>query len=408
MRIAQKVFALFVSTILLQSAPLYAETRYYSGPYPSCSLSGGFHDDEYRQYTANGTASFCVYQPAEGYFTVDKSFIKADESFTLTWVAGADESGRTGFPGWHRATDFNNGTQTHSLLVVSRVDSFDTNSSSRMYESFGLYPKYGETSCAGKFSCEYELDRGTRFQGYYKLEHRVFVCDNGVSFSVGGYTHSQIEIVKNAPPIAAFTTTAAGNNFYDLDATASSDDGKIADYYWTVSLVSGQGNDPGTVPNGAKSRVRLTGPAEYQITLELYDDQGGYGSKTTKLVVPASGSSTPIPLPDLTPISRNEAIKNHFININSFIRDLKVDKKGKFTKGGKVAKAQISEALKTLSAFIKTDSALLEMKKPKDNPKKYFAAIKSKLSLALKGKSSFKQDLNAAKKEITKFNKALK
>lgn len=83
----------------------------------------------------------------------------------------------------------------------------------------------------------------------------------------------------NTPPVASFTAPPTGRTgkSIDVDATGSTDDGKISKYYWEFG--------DGATGSGVTSSHTYTTPGTYEITLWVTDDGGSQSSVTRQIVV---------------------------------------------------------------------------------------------------------------------------
>jgi penicillin-binding protein 1A len=83
----------------------------------------------------------------------------------------------------------------------------------------------------------------------------------------------------NLPPVAAFTapTTGRTGKAIEVDASGSTDDGKIARYYWEFG--------DGATGSGVTATHTYTTPGTYEITLWITDDGGSQSSVTRQIVI---------------------------------------------------------------------------------------------------------------------------
>lgn len=93
----------------------------------------------------------------------------------------------------------------------------------------------------------------------------------------------------NEKPIARFTAATApeeaGNMTILLDATTSQDpDGQISSYQWLFG--------DGYTGSGIIKTHTYQAPGDYQVTLMLFDNEGGGGSAVATITVPIIGGTT--------------------------------------------------------------------------------------------------------------------
>lgn len=93
----------------------------------------------------------------------------------------------------------------------------------------------------------------------------------------------------NEKPIARFTAATApeeaGNMTILLDATTSQDpDGQISSYQWLFG--------DGYTGSGITKAHTYQAPGDYQVTLMLFDNEGGGGSAVATITVPIIGETT--------------------------------------------------------------------------------------------------------------------
>jgi peroxiredoxin len=93
----------------------------------------------------------------------------------------------------------------------------------------------------------------------------------------------------NEKPIARFTAATApegtGNMTILLDATTSQDpDGQISSYQWLFG--------DGCTGSGITKTHTYQAPGDYQVTLMLFDNEGGGGSAVATITVPIIGGTT--------------------------------------------------------------------------------------------------------------------
>jgi chitodextrinase len=83
----------------------------------------------------------------------------------------------------------------------------------------------------------------------------------------------------NTPPTAAFDgpATARAGEKVTFDAGTSTDDGRIAQYYWEFG--------DGATASGRKATHAWSAPGVFEVTLWVTDDQGAQASITRRVTV---------------------------------------------------------------------------------------------------------------------------